>query len=322
LDGDCAFVLASHHGHIEIVTALLALPGAKTGGEIANTALRAAEESEEVQAFLREHGATLTLNEECHAGNAAAIAQLLDAGAGVEAMESAGITPLCAAAEGGHAAAVRLLLERGAETSGESGAVALRLAGANSEVCALLREHGAALPLIEECRHGNVAAIGQMIDGGTNLEANILGCDISPLSSQSDQFQAVKKYVADSHGLTHQSYKLEVQQVFAIARHGESERFETSGFAGCANRKLLWHGTRTSNYGGILSQGLRIAPPEAPANGYMFGKGIYFCECSVRIFHCSPLSAAAWLVLAFLLALTLFCLPPVRSIGHVAMWCG
>ena len=27
---------------------------------------------------------------------------------------------------------------------------------------------------------------------------------------------------------------------------------------------------------GILSQGLRIAPPEAPVTGYMFGKGVYF----------------------------------------------
>ena len=29
---------------------------------------------------------------------------------------------------------------------------------------------------------------------------------------------------------------------------------------------------------GILSQGLRIAPPEAPATGYMFGKGVYFAD--------------------------------------------
>lgn len=29
--------------------------------------------------------------------------------------------------------------------------------------------------------------------------------------------------------------------------------------------------SRSSNYGGILSQGLRIAPPEAPAPGYLFG---------------------------------------------------
>ena len=41
---------------------------------------------------------------------------------------------------------------------------------------------------------------------------------------------------------------------------------------------LLWHGSRTTNYAGILSQGLRIAPPEAPVTGYMFGKGVYFAD--------------------------------------------
>ena len=32
---------------------------------------------------------------------------------------------------------------------------------------------------------------------------------------------------------------------------------------------LLWHGSRLTNWVGILSQGLRIAPPEAPVTGYM-----------------------------------------------------
>ena len=32
------------------------------------------------------------------------------------------------------------------------------------------------------------------------------------------------------------------------------------------------------NFIGILSQGLRIAPPEAPATGYAFGKGVYFAD--------------------------------------------
>ena len=43
---------------------------------------------------------------------------------------------------------------------------------------------------------------------------------------------------------------------------------------------LLWHGSRTTNFAGILQQGLRIAPPEAPVNGYMFGKGVYFADVS------------------------------------------
>ena len=41
---------------------------------------------------------------------------------------------------------------------------------------------------------------------------------------------------------------------------------------------MLWHGSRLTNFVGILSQGLRIAPPEAPVTGYMFGKGVYFAD--------------------------------------------
>jgi hypothetical protein len=52
---------------------------------------------------------------------------------------------------------------------------------------------------------------------------------------------------------------------------------------------LLWHGSRVSNYVGILSQGLRIAPPEAPVSGYLFGKGIYFADmASKSLNYCYP----------------------------------
>jgi len=45
---------------------------------------------------------------------------------------------------------------------------------------------------------------------------------------------------------------------------------------------LLWHGSRLTNFVGILSQGLRIAPPEAPVSGYMFGKGVYFADMASK----------------------------------------
>lgn len=52
---------------------------------------------------------------------------------------------------------------------------------------------------------------------------------------------------------------------------------------------LLWHGSRLTNYVGILSEGLKIAPYEAPATGYMFGKGIYFADIvSKSANYCLP----------------------------------
>ena len=61
------------------------------------------------------------------------------------------------------------------------------------------------------------------------------------------------------------------------------DRFDTSSFGKMkADRRLLWHGSRATNFGGILSQGLRIAPPEAPVSGYMFGKGVYLADMSSK----------------------------------------
>jgi hypothetical protein len=48
---------------------------------------------------------------------------------------------------------------------------------------------------------------------------------------------------------------------------------------------MLWHGSRVSNFVGILSQGLRIAPPEAPVSGYLFGKGIYLADMAEKSIH-------------------------------------
>lgn len=51
-------------------------------------------------------------------------------------------------------------------------------------------------------------------------------------------------------------------QIFKVKREGEYQRYRP--FEELPNRQLLWHGSRATNYAGILSQGLRIAPPEAP----------------------------------------------------------
>lgn len=64
-----------------------------------------------------------------------------------------------------------------------------------------------------------------------------------------------------------------VTAVYRLARRGEAARFTP-----LPNRRLLWHGSRRSNLIGILSQGLRVAPPEAPVSGYMFGRGVYFAD--------------------------------------------
>jgi len=77
---------------------------------------------------------------------------------------------------------------------------------------------------------------------------------------------------------------LELIDLFEAKREGEAERF-TRDMAFLRNRQLLWHGSRTGNWGGILKTGLRIAPPEAPASGYLFGKGLYFANSIQKSAH-------------------------------------
>ena len=107
--------------------------------------------------------------------------------------------------------------------------------------------------------------------------------EVTPLPKKSDEYRTLKEYLVNTAGHTH-GIRYHLQDIFRISRPGEDDRFRKSGYDGRAdsNRLLLWHGSRTTNYGGILSQGLRIAPPEAPVNGYMFGKGVYLADISTK----------------------------------------
>ncbi|KAG1865517.1 poly polymerase catalytic domain-containing protein [Suillus subalutaceus] len=72
----------------------------------------------------------------------------------------------------------------------------------------------------------------------------------------------------------------EVVHAFRVERGTETSAWLAKGYdkLPAGDRMLLWHGSRTTNFAGILKQGLRIAPPEAPVTGYMFGKGVYFAD--------------------------------------------
>ncbi|XP_058506677.1 poly [ADP-ribose] polymerase 2 [Solea solea] len=105
-----------------------------------------------------------------------------------------------------------------------------------------------------------------------------LQCQLQPLDSSSHEFKLIEQYLQSTHAPTHQDYTMNVLDIFSVDREGESKNFLTK----LHNRTLLWHGSRLSNWVGILSQGLRVAPPEAPVTGYMFGKGIYFADMSSK----------------------------------------
>eukprot|EP00921_Rhytidocystis_pertsovi_P026555 GHVQ01042854.1.p1 GENE.GHVQ01042854.1~~GHVQ01042854.1.p1 ORF type:complete len:1033 (+),score=163.60 GHVQ01042854.1:156-3254(+) len=112
-----------------------------------------------------------------------------------------------------------------------------------------------------------------------DLEYEKLDCKLEPIKQETADWNMISKMVRDSHAPSHNTYTLSVEDIFKCDAHGARSGGTHQDFTDIPNRMLLWHGSRLTNWVGILSQGLRIAPPEAPSTGYMFGKGLYFADC-------------------------------------------
>ena len=129
-----------------------------------------------------------------------------------------------------------------------------------------------------------------------------LNCDIRCISRNEPIYSLLEKYLMakiakedydwfkNCYGVRN---KLGLIKAYELNRHGERKKFKDFG-----NKKLLWHGSRITNFVGILSQGLRIAPPEAPSSGYLYGKGVYFADMSQKSScYCYPSNGQALILL-------------------------
>uniref|UniRef100_A0A6J0V640 Poly [ADP-ribose] polymerase n=1 Tax=Pogona vitticeps TaxID=103695 RepID=A0A6J0V640_9SAUR len=145
-----------------------------------------------------------------------------------------------------------------------------------------LREKTQLLEALSEIRIGIKAVQSEQLDQEHPLDRSYrgLGCEIQPLEKDSPDFQVLERYLSSTHAPTHRDYTMTLLEVFVLNKQSASPG---SVFrSDLPNRMLLWHGSRLGNWAGILSQGLRVAPPEAPVTGYMFGKGIYFADMSSK----------------------------------------
>lgn len=95
-----------------------------------------------------------------------------------------------------------------------------------------------------------------------------LDCTLDYVKEGSHEFDTIKKFFNNTKGYYN---NLKIMDVYKVEK---KKTFKDN----LDNRMLLWHGSGIGNYVGILSQGLRIAPPEAPASGYLLGKGLYFAD--------------------------------------------
>ncbi|PRP82587.1 hypothetical protein PROFUN_04892 [Planoprotostelium fungivorum] len=139
------------------------------------------------------------------------------------------------------------------------------------------------IQLLDTLRDIEIAANLLKMDSGDSdanpmdLSYKKLNTDITPLDRDGELYKRLESYAVGSHDTNYFGYlKIQVMDIFEVDRQGEEERFKD--WEEAKNRYLLWHGSRLTNWVGILSQGLRIAPPEAPKTGYRFGKGVYFAD--------------------------------------------
>lgn len=104
---------------------------------------------------------------------------------------------------------------------------------------------------------------------------------INILDEECDEYNEIRSYVKNT---TVQGHDLELLHVFKVSRHEETERF--APFERTPNRKLLFHGTRTTNVVGIMTNGLKL-----PVRTGMLGKAIYFSDAvSKSAGYCRNLS--------------------------------
>ena len=108
-----------------------------------------------------------------------------------------------------------------------------------------------------------------------DLKLQMLGVGLTPLDNHKTEYVEIKNYLMRS--APNRSTEFTLGHVFRVDRPEEQRRLPSSQFSSGANssRRLLWHGSRNRNFVGILRQGLRIAPPEAPHSGALYGRGAF-----------------------------------------------
>ncbi|EGC30151.1 hypothetical protein DICPUDRAFT_41865 [Dictyostelium purpureum] len=135
----------------------------------------------------------------------------------------------------------------------------------------------------------NLRKLSQKASSGNSIDDNysILNSKLEALSRESSLFKNVEDYLLSTTDPNIENLSnFEIQDIFSVERNGEEEQFKQWEFN---QRMLLFHGSRITNWIGILSNGFRIAPPEAPKTGYRAGKGLYFADTiNVSLGYCYP----------------------------------
>lgn len=119
-----------------------------------------------------------------------------------------------------------------------------------------------------------------------------LECYLKVIENNELMYKHIENYLHKTHAPTHCTYKMKIVNIYEVDKESDKTKFKKdvgNRYLSCSMfvfvlldfnstyfRMLLWHGSRSTNWAGILTSGLRIAPPEAPVTGYMVFEKLNF----------------------------------------------
>jgi poly [ADP-ribose] polymerase len=109
-----------------------------------------------------------------------------------------------------------------------------------------------------------------------------LHIELSPVAADSEIYAMIEDYIKNTHAPTHY-YTLTLEGVFAVKK--ESTATKDAIFTEMDAHYLLFHGSRSTNFMGIFSEGLRIPRATQVINGSVLGQGIYFADSISKSFN-------------------------------------
>jgi poly [ADP-ribose] polymerase len=130
---------------------------------------------------------------------------------------------------------------------------------------------------LQDMRQMTVAA--KFITQRTNLDDIyiVLRTDIVCLDRLNPEFLQMESYIMTTHSQSH-NFKLRVINMFKLQKDDSDDSDSTNVFGRTNDHRLLLHGSKMTNFAGILKTGFRIPTPGTVSNGSMLGMGVYFAD--------------------------------------------
>ena len=126
-----------------------------------------------------------------------------------------------------------------------------------------------------------------LFDSEADAQYRSLGCDLRAMEPASEEYRAIEKHILASQV---KIKSVRVKRIWGVRRPEEFARYQNA----VGNEKLLFHGSRPSNWVGILSRGI-LMPKLAVQMGVRrtdagwLGHGIYFGDAAcTSAFYAAP----------------------------------